>query len=177
MDQGSGGRSSVVDLQIPALRHEESFLQAVRRSRSLHKGLVSPPANAAEFQRYVHSLRRKNRVGFIVVSKDSGDLIGVVNVNEIVLGLFQSAYLGYYAFLPYAGRGFMRQGMQQVIKHCFGDLRLHRLEANIQPENERSIALVRALGFEKEGYSPRYLKVCGKWRDHERWAIRSEQWR
>ena len=71
----------------------------------------------------------------------------------------------------------MWQGMQQVIRHCFGALRLHRLEANIQPENKRSIALVKALGFSKEGYSPRYLKISGKWMDHERWAIRTEQWR
>ena len=65
----------------------------------------------------------------------------IVNVNEIVFGLFQSAYLGYYAFEPYAGQGLMWQGMQQVIRHCFKNLKLHRLEANIQPDNARSIAL------------------------------------
>jgi ribosomal-protein-alanine N-acetyltransferase len=167
----------VVDLQTPGLRHEEAFLRAVRRSRSLHKGLVSPPATTVDFRQYIKSLRKENRVGFLVTLPGSGDLIGVVNINEIVRGLFQSAYLGYYAFLPYAGQGLMRRGMQLVIRHCFKDLRLHRLEANIQPENERSIALVRALGFSREGYSPRYLKISGKWRDHERWAIRTEQWR
>ena len=167
----------MVNLQRPALRHEEAFLRAVRKSRALHKGLVSPPANSQEYRQYVNSLRRKNRIGFLVTVPDSGELVGVINVNEIVHGLFQSAYLGYYAFLPYAGQGLMWQGMEQVIQHCFRDLRLHRLEANIQPENERSIALVKALGFSKEGYSPRYLKVCGRWRDHERWAVRAEQWR
>ena len=167
----------MLNLQKPSLRHEGAFLQAVGNSRALHKGLVSPPANSEDFRQYIKSLRKGNRVGFFVMLPDSGELVGVVNVNEIVRGLFQSAYLGYYAFVPYAGQGLMWQGMQQVIQHCFRDLRLHRLEANIQPENKRSIALVKALGFSKEGYSPKYLKISGRWRDHERWAIRTEQWR
>jgi ribosomal-protein-alanine N-acetyltransferase len=167
----------VIILQRPALRHEEPFLRAVRNSRALHKGLVSPPVNSNDFRQYINSLRRRNRVGFLVTLAASGELVGVINVNEIVRGYFQSAYLGYYAFMPYAGKGLMRQGIGQVIQHCFRDLRLHRLEANIQPANRRSVELVEALGFSKEGYSPRYLKVCGKWRDHERWAVRAEQWR
>jgi ribosomal-protein-alanine N-acetyltransferase len=59
---------------------------------------------------------------------------------------------------------------------AFGELGLHRLEANIQPGNARSIALVRVLGFEKEGFSRRYLKIDGDWRDHERWALLSDRW-
>ena len=106
-----------------------------------------------------------------------GDIAGVVNVSEIVRGSFQSAYLGYYALEPLAGRGFLRSGLRAVISHCFGELRLHRLEANIQPENARSIALVAGLGFQREGLSPRYLKIGGRWRDHERWALLADNWR
>jgi len=166
-----------VALQAPALRHAEAFVRAVRRSRSLHRGLVSPPGDAEAFRQYVGALRQRNRLGFLVIVENSGEIAGVVNVSEIVRGVFRSAYLGYYAFLPHAGRGLLRRGLQQAIGHCFGDLKLHRLEANIQPENHRSIALVRGLGFRKEGFSPRYLKVCGRWRDHERWAILAEEWR
>jgi len=139
---------------------------------------VSPPRDADAFQRYVKSLRQRSRLGFLVVNDDgASEIVGVVNVNEIVRGAFQSAYLGYYAFLPLAGRGLMRQGMQQAINHCFRDLKLHRLEANIQSGNSRSIALVQGLGFRNEGFSPKYLKVCGKWRDHQRGAILADEWR
>ena len=106
-----------------------------------------------------------------------GDLAGVVNISEIVLGSFQSAYLSYYALEPHQRRGYMRAGVSAMIHLGFREYRLHRLEANIQPDNAPSIALVRGLGFELEGYSPRYLKIAGRWRDHERWAIRSETWR
>jgi len=94
-----------------------------------------------------------------------------VNVSEIVRGAFQSAYLGYYAFEPFAGTGLMRAGLAKVIAHAFTTMKLHRLEANIQPANTRSIRFAKSLGFRREGLSPRYLKVGGRWRDHERWAI------
>ena len=166
----------MVTIKRPTLRDAEEFLRAVRRRRSLHKGLVSPPGDLEAYSKYVRALRQRNRVGFVVIQEGSEELAGVINVSEIVLGAFRSAYLGYYAFVPFAGRGLMRKGMRMVIDHCFRELKLHRLEANIQPENVRSVTLVQGLGFQKEGYSPRYLKVCGKWKDHERWAILAEEW-
>ena len=89
-------------------------------------------------------------------------------------GPFQSAYLGYYGFAPFEGQGYMTEAMRLVLRHAFGAMRLHRVEANIQPGNAASIALVRRCGFHLEGFSPRYLKVSGRWRDHERWAILGE---
>lgn len=165
-----------VTLRRPTPGDAEAFLRAVHRSRSLHKGLVSPPRDTAGFRGYVSGLRKLNREGFLVLSDDPIGIAGVINVSEIVRGLFQSAYLGYYAFVPYAGRGVMRDGLRQAIQYCFSDLKLHRLEANIQPGNQRSISLVKSLGFRLEGYSPDYLKICGRWRDHERWAILAREW-
>ena len=105
-----------------------------------------------------------------------GELAGVVSVSEIVLGSFRSAHLSYYALEPHQRRGYMRAGVAAMVQLAFRDYGLHRLEANIQPDNVASLALVRRLGFELEGFSPRFLKIAGRWRDHERWAIRSETW-
>lgn len=71
----------------------------------------------------------------------------------------------------------MTEAMQLMLRYAFERLRLHRIEANVQPENSPSLALVKRAGFIREGYSRRYLKVCGRWRDHERWAILAEDWR
>jgi len=112
-----------------------------------------------------------------VFDRPSQELVGVINLNEIVHGSFQSAYLGYYAFHPHAGQGFMTAALAVALLHAFRHLGLHRVEANIQPDNARSLALVKRHGFRREGFSPRYLKLGGRWRDHERWALLREQWR
>ena len=160
-----------VRLERPTARHRARFLAAVRRSRRLHASWVSPPASATTYAAYLRRLRRPTHTGYLVVRRGSNDLVGVVNISEIVGGAFRSGYLGYYAFTPHAGRGLMREGLALVIAQAFRRLRLHRLEANIQPANRPSIRLVRRLGFRREGYSPGYLKIAGRWRDHERWAI------
>jgi ribosomal-protein-alanine N-acetyltransferase len=117
-----------------------------------------------------------NRHRLLVCRRADGAIVGVVNVSEIVRSAFQSAYLGYYAFRPHAGVGYMTEGLALVLRHAFRRLGLHRLEANLQPGNRASRALVRRLGFRKEGFSPRYLKIGERWRDHERWAIVREAW-
>ena len=90
-------------------------------------------------------------------------------------GAFRSAYLGYYAFTPHENQGLMAEGLGLAIADAFRRLRLHRLEANVQPGNKASLRLVRRLGFRREGYSPRYLKIAGRWRDHERWALLADR--
>ena len=71
----------------------------------------------------------------------------------------------------------MTEAVRLLLRHAFARMKLHRVEANIQPGNLASLALVKRAGFIKEGYSRRYLKICGRWRDHERWAILAEDWK
>ncbi len=76
-----------------------------------------------------------------------------------------------------AGDGYMTEGFALALDFAFRRLALHRVEANVQPANRRSIALVSRLGFEREGYSRRYVKISGRWRDHVRFAMLAEDWR
>jgi [ribosomal protein S5]-alanine N-acetyltransferase len=170
-------QSRRVVLRRPTRHDEAAFLAAARRSRKLHGCFAHPPVTTDRFRAALERQRDASHEGFLVVNADSDELIGVINLNEIVRGPSQSAYLGYYAFEPHAGKGLMTEGLSLVVARAFGELRLHRLEANIQPENLRSLALVQRLGFQREGYSPRYLKLAGRWRDHERWALLREDWR
>jgi len=150
---------------------EIEFIAAARRSRVLHAPWVAPASTPEKFQAYVARMSEPAQHAFTVRRRDDDALIGVITIANVVMGPFRSAYTGYYAFAPHAGHGYMREGLQAIVRHAFGVLKLHRLEANIQPGNRASIALARSCGFRKEGFSPRYLKIGGRWRDHERWAI------
>lgn len=152
-------------------------MSAVVRSRGLHRHFAHPPKDRHAYAAWLRRIRRPSTEGHLVIDDAQDALVGVININEVVKGAFESGYLGYYAFEPHAGRGLMHAGLRLVIARAFGELRLHRLEANIQPENVASIALVKRLGFSCEGFSPRYLKLGGRWRDHERWALLRENWR
>ena len=159
------------------VRDQEALITAVQRSRHLHGDWVSPPDTPEAFTTYLERVSKPTHVGLVIIEEETQDIVGVVNINEIVRGFFQSAYLGYYALDPWAGKGLMKQGMQRAMEYAFETLDLHRLESNIQPENTASIALVTSLGFRNEGFSPRYLKIAGVWRDHQRWAITREEFR
>ena len=163
-------------LEQPSLRRRQEFLVAAARSRKLHRPWVSPPQTKKAFADYVQRCETPTHVGYWVRT-EKGDLAGVINISEIVRGSFLSGYLGYYAFVPHEGRGYMNQGLRAVIHRTFSRLRLHRLEANIQPGNIASRRLIQRLGFRLEGFSPRYLKIEGRWRDHERWALTAEEWK
>lgn len=163
-------------LVAPSLERREEFLAAVLRSRKLHRHWAQPPRTAKEFDEKLKQLKSGGHITYWVCT-EHGELAGVISINEIVRGVFCSGYLGYYAFVPHNGHGYMKRGLSAVLAEAFGRHRLHRLEANIQPDNEASRQLVQRCGFRLEGYSPRYLKLGGRWRDHERWAITVEEWK
>ena len=163
-------------IREPRSEDVPEFIDRVRASVALHRGLAAPPGHTAAFDAYLARCRDEDFVGTLVCRRDDGRILGVANLSEIVRGPFQNAFLGYYAFSGGTGRGWMTEGVHLLVDHAFHDLELHRVEANVQPENGPSIALLRRLGFSREGFSPRYLKIAGRWRDHERWAILAEEW-
>ncbi len=154
----------------------EAFLDMVEASRALFGQWVDPPATFEAFARYVIRMGSVDASSYLIVRRSDAALVGVFNISEIVRGPLQSGYLGYYANQLHAGCGYMSEGLLLVLEHGFQRLKLHRVEANIQPDNARSRALVQRCGFRLEGFSPRYLQIRGRWCDHERWAINFEDW-
>jgi len=152
----------------------EELLAAIERSRELHRPWVSPPDTLEALQLYLGA-PAETRIPYGIRAADGG-LAGVINIQHVIMGAFQSAFLGFYAFMPYERQGFMSRGMGSVLELAFTEHALHRLEANVQPDNIASTKLVRSLGFRLEGHSPRYLMVDGAWRDHDRHAITVEDW-
>ncbi|WOC17242.1 GNAT family N-acetyltransferase [Pseudochrobactrum sp. MP213Fo] len=143
-------------------------------SRALHKGWVNPPVNIEDFAMWYDTQNNDSNLTLIVRESTNNQIAGVFNFSQIVMKAFQSAYLGYYGIAGFTGRGLMFEAINLVTVYGFNTIGLHRIEANIQPANLSSIALVKRSGFQKEGYSPRYLRVNGAWCDHERWALLSD---
>ena len=170
------GRSRV-SLTTATAGDEAEFIAAMRASRVLHRPWIAMPETPAAYAEYVQRNESQRYDRLMLRRRSDGALAGFFNLSEIVRGGFQNAFLGYGAVAGMTGAGYMSEGMQLLLRHAFTTLGLHRVEANIQPANRASIALVARSGFEFEGYSVRYLKVGGRWRDHERWAIRRETWR
>lgn len=164
-------------LEPPSEAYADEFLRLVAESQELHSPWISPPFTDAAYVAYLQRCEAETFRGFFVCDRSTGELAGVINLSEIVRGCFQSAYLGFYAFAPRARRGYLRAGVAEALTTAFGELALHRVEANVQPDNLPSRTLIESVGFRREGYSPKYLKIDGEWKDHERWALLAEDWR
>ncbi len=168
-------RKSPVPVPVKLRRLRETdknaFMQSLRESRDLLKPWVQVPLSRKAFQHYVLEMNTTEDRAWAVIRTDTRELAGVVELRDIFYGDFKNAYLIYYSFQAHLRQGLMRQAVEQVITIAFKRLKLHRLEANVQPDNLSSIALLKSCGFNKEGFSPRFLKKNGQWRDHERWAL------
>jgi ribosomal-protein-alanine N-acetyltransferase len=167
---------SRVTIRSVRIEDGEELIAANLASIGLHEPWVYPCRDRVSFLGYLARCDGDGTMGFVARERETGRIVGIVNLNEIVRGFFQSAYMGYYGVAGMTGRGLMREAVGLVVSRAFQELGLHRIEANIQPGNEPSRALVKGLGFRLEGYSPRYLKIGGDWRDHERWAVLAEEW-
>lgn len=166
-----------VYIREPVYEDGREFTELMRVSREFHSPWATAPTDEERFAAYLVDARRPDFAAMLLCRSQDDAIVGFFNLSQIVRRRLQSAYLGYAVGKPFAGNGYMRTGIELVLRHSFTTLELHRIEANIQPGNARSLALARGAGFRREGFSPRYLKIGGQWRDHERWAILVEDWR
>jgi ribosomal-protein-alanine N-acetyltransferase len=171
-----------VFLRYPVPSDRPEYLALRRRSRAfLEPWEPTPqggprPFSPVRFDRLL-KVRRSGLVhGMLVCERQSGAIMGLITLSGIVRGAFQSAFVGYWIGEEFAGRGYMTEALSLVLGLAFRTLGLHRVEANIVPENERSLRLVKRFGFRYEGTARRYLRINGAWRDHEHWAMTLEEW-
>ena len=155
----------------------EELLGAMNASRELHEPWISNVTTDEYFDGLLTRVDDARYDVNLVCLLDRGAIVGVINLSEIVRGAFQSAFLSYAAVAGYEGQGLLSEGLQLVLERAFTELDLHRIEANIQPANQPSLALVGRAGFTYEGTSRSYLKLGGVWRDHEHWVLLAEEWR
>jgi len=146
------------------------------------------PVDPDDLGRALSLQSRDRRTFFIHVLTPEGDhdIVGKVNVSDVVRGRFESAAIGYDAYDPYAGRGLFAEGLRLVLNLLFmpedaAGMGLHRVQAAVQPGNVRSAGLLRSLGFQREGFSPRMLWLPGAdgnhaWRDHDSYVVIRDEW-
>ena len=146
------------------------------------------PVDLEDLERAL-AMQSRDRRTFLIHALDpegDHDIVGKINVTDVVRGRFESAAMGYDAYDPYAGRGLFAEGLRLVVNLAFaqesdGGMGLHRVAASVQPGNLASAGLLRSLGFQREGFSPRMLWLPGAdgnhgWRDHVSYVVRAEDW-
>jgi len=163
-----------VVVRPPRETDADAYLAHMRASRRFHHPWIVAPTDRAAWDALMARHATPQVEVLFAVRREDEEVTGTFVLSQIFYGPFCNAYLGYWATLAHAGQGYMTEGMEGVLRYAFRTLKLHRVEANVQPGNTASIALLERTGFRHEGFSPRYLKVAGRWRDHERYAIVAE---
>ncbi len=165
----------VVALRPPQPEDRDAFIAAMKASAELYRPWVTPPVTAPEFDAWLTRAGRTDFDANLAIRPDDGEIVGYFNLSQIIRGPLQSAFLGYGGVERWSGAGYMTAALHLLAERAFTDLDLHRIEANIQPGNTASIALVERCGFVREGFSERYLKIGGRWRDHVRYALLADR--
>ena len=171
-----------VYLRHPHADDADEFVALRRASWHLHQPWEPQPPEGVDptgksaFALFLNSSNTDTCQRHLVCRRSDDAIVAYVGLSQIVHGAFCSCYMGYWTGAPYVRRGYAAAGIALVLERSFTRLGLHRVEANVVPENHASLAVVRRCGLRQEGYSPRYLQIAGEWRDHERWAITYEDW-
>ncbi len=172
-----------VTLMPPQLGHWSAWAQVRQRNQSYLKEYEPLwPDNCLTRQFFMKRLERQVRdwrsgrgYAFLIFDSESGELIGGINVNSVCRGAAQFASLGYWIDRDLQGRGLMSESLRLVIKFCFEQVKLHRLNASCMPRNESSIRLLKKLGFKEEGFAKAYIQIGGCWEDHNLYGLLAEE--
>ncbi|MBS0191585.1 MAG: GNAT family protein [Phycisphaerales bacterium] len=169
----------LVHLRRPVLSDRDEWVKL--REASLEHLLRWEPrqqvkSEAERWKSFFGTSDTEERKRFLICRNEDSRLVGYVGLNGIRHGALLGCDLGYWIGQPFVRRGYMTEALLLAIGHAFGSLGLHRVEANIQPHNAASIAVVKKAGLRFEGTALRFLRIDGRWCDHQRWALTSEEW-
>lgn len=158
--------------------YARNALPHARWNPPLGDEVVSAAAQAERLAEAVEAARHGSAIAWWLFARNGrGPLIGRIHFSQITRRAFQNAMLGYAIDHRSEGRGLMREALQAALVDAFGPrVGLHRVQANVRPENSRSLALLERLGFEREGLAREYLYIEGAWRDHVLTALRNPAW-
>jgi ribosomal-protein-alanine N-acetyltransferase len=137
---------------------------------------LSRSAYRRRLRHYVREAREDLGYAFLIFEAANDSLVGGLTLSNVRRGVTQAATLGYWLGVPHLGRGYMTEAARAAMTHAFDVLRLHRVEAAAQPNNAASIRVLERLGFTREGFARRYLKINGTWEDHVLFALLAEDW-
>ena len=166
-----------VFLRPPKAEDFAEYARLAKQSEKFHRGLIKMAKTQKDFDAFLERSESEENECFLVCHAEDRAIAGMINLSQIFRGAFQNAYLGYGLGVKFTRQGLMTEAVELILKYAFEDLRLHRIEANVQPHNTASIGVLQKNSFRKEGFSRKYLKVGGRWRDHERWAVIAEDYK
>ena len=170
-------RGEWIHLRPPQPADYRQFAALMEANRIFFRGLVPAFNRRRHFDEYVARCRQDDYFGFLICRRGDDVVVGKINLFNIIRRGLQTGCVGYLISQAHARQGYATEALRVLLRFAFRQVKLHRVEANIQPHNASSLALVRRAGFACEGLSPRYVKIGGRWRDHERWALLAEDWR
>ena len=154
-----------------------AMIRLTNQSARRCPGLVRRLKNKKQFEEMLKRHNCKDCFAFVICRNEDGVAVGGINLFEVIHRLRKSGVVGYLIGPRFFRQGYATEALQLVLRFAFRQLKLHRIEANIQPHNVASQALVKRAGFTCEGSVRKFLKIAGRWRDHERWAVLAEDWR
>jgi ribosomal-protein-alanine N-acetyltransferase len=164
-------------LRPPTSKDFRGFAALMKIQRAEYRGFVTRQVKRNWFNEFVSRWQDEHARSFLICRQPDGAIVGSIGIFNIVRRNAKTAFTGYSVGAAHLRQGYATEALQLVLRFAFKKLKLHRLEASIQPHNAPSIALAKRAGFVHEGLSSRLVKIGGRWRDHERWAILAEDWR